>query len=67
VQACPPSPWYRFRKFARRHKRVAVMASLLFAMLVVAVAVLGVSYAQVRDALQEKTRALDAEQDALQE
>jgi WD40 repeat protein len=67
VQACPPSAWYRLRKFARRNKRVAVMASLLFAMLVVAVAVLGVSYAQVRDALQEKTRALDAEQEALQE
>jgi WD40 repeat protein/serine/threonine protein kinase len=67
VQACPPSAWYRLRKLARRNKRVAVMASLLFAMLVVAVAVLGVSYAQVRDALQEKTRALDAEQEALQE
>src|SRR5262249_6872578 len=37
VLACPPSPWYRFRKFARRNKRVAVMASLLFAMLAVAV------------------------------
>ena len=21
VQACPPSAWYRFRKFARRNKR----------------------------------------------
>src|SRR5262249_37037618 len=24
VLACPPSAWYRFRKFARRNKRVAV-------------------------------------------
>src|SRR5260370_34717927 len=64
VQACPPSAWYKFRKFGRRHKRVAVMASLLFAMLVVSVAVLGVSYAQVRDALQEKTRALDGAHEA---
>ena len=23
VEACPPSAWYRFRKFARRHKRAA--------------------------------------------
>jgi WD40 repeat protein/serine/threonine protein kinase len=66
VQACPPSPWYWFRKFARRHKRVAVMATFLFALLVVAVAVLGVSYAQVQEALQEKTAALEREQEALQ-
>ena len=29
VQACPPSAWYRFRKFARRNK-----AALVFTMLV---------------------------------
>jgi WD40 repeat protein/serine/threonine protein kinase len=67
VQACPPSAWYRLRKLARRNKRVAVMAGLLFAMLILAVAILGVSYAQVRDALQEKTRALEGEQEALQD
>jgi len=67
VQACPPSPWYRFRKFARRNKRVAVMASFLLALLVVAVAVLGVSYAQVQEALREKTSAFEREQEALQE
>jgi WD40 repeat protein/serine/threonine protein kinase len=67
VQACPPSAWYRLRKIVRRHKRVVVMASLLFAMLVVSVAVLGVSYAQVRDALQEKTMAFEGEQEALRE
>jgi serine/threonine protein kinase len=26
VQACPPSAWYRLRKFARRNKRALVMA-----------------------------------------
>jgi hypothetical protein len=67
VHACPPSAWYRFRKFARRHKRAAAMASFVFALLIIAVAVLGGSYAQVRDALQEKTRALEGEQEALQE
>jgi serine/threonine protein kinase len=55
VQACPPSAVYRFGKFARRNKRVAAMASFLFAMLVVGLAVLGVSYVQVQHALQEKT------------
>src|SRR5262249_51548553 len=45
----------------------AVMASFVFALLVIAVAVLGVSYAQVQEALQDKTRALEGEQEALQE
>ena len=27
VTACPPSPWYRFRKFARRNKAVLLTAS----------------------------------------
>jgi serine/threonine protein kinase len=35
VQACPPSTWYRFRKFARRNKAVLVTAA------VVALAALG--------------------------
>ena len=26
VQACPPSAWYRFRKFARRNRRAVVTA-----------------------------------------
>jgi serine/threonine protein kinase len=43
VQACPPSALYRFRKFARRNKRVAVMASFGLALLVLAFAALAVS------------------------
>jgi WD40 repeat protein/serine/threonine protein kinase len=66
VHACPPSAWYRIRKLARRNKRLAVMASFVFALLVIAVAVLGVSYAQVQEALQDKTRALEDKQEALQ-
>src|SRR5262249_50574390 len=27
VQACPPSAWYKFGKFARRHKRALAMAA----------------------------------------
>src|SRR5262249_14181345 len=65
VLACPPSAWYRFRKFARRNKRAAVMASLVSALLIVAVAVLGVSYAQVQEALRDKTGALEREQQSL--
>jgi hypothetical protein len=29
VQACPPSAWYRFRKFARRNKTALAVAGLL--------------------------------------
>src|SRR5437660_884182 len=57
VQACPPSPWYRIRKFARRHKRLAIMASFVFALLVIAVAALRVSYAQADAAFPETARA----------
>jgi len=28
VEACPPSAWYRFRKFARRHQRAFVTAAV---------------------------------------
>ena len=44
VQACPPSAWYRFRKFARRNRTVLATASVVAASLV-AVAVLAVLYA----------------------
>jgi superkiller protein 3 len=37
VQACPPSAWYRFRKFARRNKRAMATATLLSVMLLTAV------------------------------
>src|SRR5262249_19679417 len=67
VEACPPSAWYRLRKFARRNQRVAIMASFLFALLVISVAVLGVSYAQVQAALHDKTTALEGEREALRE
>jgi WD40 repeat protein/serine/threonine protein kinase/tetratricopeptide (TPR) repeat protein len=44
VQACPPSAWYRFRKFARRNRPALATASVVAASLV-AVAVLSVLYA----------------------
>jgi WD40 repeat protein/serine/threonine protein kinase len=54
VHACPPSLWYRCRKFARRRKRVVVLAGFLAVLLVTVVALLAVGFAQV-------TRALDRE------
>jgi eukaryotic-like serine/threonine-protein kinase len=41
VQACPPSTWYRLRKFARRNKRALVTAALLSGMLLVVAGSLG--------------------------
>lgn len=35
VLACPPSAWYRFRKFARRNNRVLATAALLGIMMLV--------------------------------
>ena len=34
VQACPPSAWYRFRKFLRRHKTVLAMTGLFLLFIV---------------------------------
>src|SRR5262249_17745362 len=67
VLACPPSAWYRFRKLARRNKRVAIMASFVLALLLVVVAALGGSYAQVQEALQDKTQALEDKTQALED
>jgi WD40 repeat protein/serine/threonine protein kinase len=63
VWACPPSAWYRFRKLARRNRQAATMASFLLALLVVSVTILGVSYARVQQALQDKTQALEHEKE----
>ena len=54
VQACPPSAWYRFRKFARRNKRIlATVTVLALGVLVVA----GTMGWAVRD---RQSRAQDA-------
>jgi serine/threonine protein kinase/Tfp pilus assembly protein PilF len=41
VQACPPSAWYRARKFARRNKSALATAALLGALLAAALAAVG--------------------------
>jgi serine/threonine protein kinase/Flp pilus assembly protein TadD len=53
VLACPPSAWYRFRKFGRRHR--AALALAFAALLVVAAVAGGVGWV-VRD--QESRRAV---------
>jgi serine/threonine protein kinase/WD40 repeat protein len=58
VAACPPSPWYRFRKLAARHRTVFVAAALAGLALVAGTAV------SVWQAVRA-TQAADAERQAL--
>jgi serine/threonine protein kinase/Flp pilus assembly protein TadD len=52
VQACPPSAWYRFGKFARRNKMSLVMAGVLLLAATVATGALGWT---VRDRAARRT------------
>src|SRR6185295_10561994 len=65
VLACPPSAWYRFRKFARRNKRALATAALLGVMLLAAVsAITGTVGWAVRDRdAREQELARKAERD----
>jgi serine/threonine protein kinase/Flp pilus assembly protein TadD len=58
VQACPPSRWYRFRKFARRNKAVLATAVGLGMALVFTVAVLAFSNVWVTRERDQKDAAL---------
>jgi WD40 repeat protein/serine/threonine protein kinase len=57
VQACPPSTWYRFGKFARRNRREVLIAGAAAAVAVTGVAGLAVSRAIIARALQSETKA----------
>jgi WD40 repeat protein/serine/threonine protein kinase len=66
VQACPPSNWYRFRKFARRNTRALATVSVAAVLLVLAVAGLAAStfliareQTATEDALHNERRAKD--------
>src|SRR6516164_7120594 len=62
VLACPPSAWYRFRKFARRNKGALAMASVVgLAVVVLSTSlVVAASEQQARQiAQQDKVRAED--------
>ena len=62
VQACPPSAWYRFRKFARRNRRALVTVSVLALAALVGVGALAVSTVLVWKANKElRENAVDRE------
>jgi serine/threonine protein kinase/tetratricopeptide (TPR) repeat protein len=61
VQACPPSGWYRFRKWARRHQSMVAAAGAVLFIGVIAWAVSTVLIVRQRDEAQEQ-RALAQEQ-----
>ena len=66
VQACPPSAWYRFRKFARRNKAVFAIASVVAVAVLLAVAVLATSTVLIAWALQAETEANGELENALE-
>jgi serine/threonine protein kinase/Flp pilus assembly protein TadD len=60
VLACPPSRWYRLRKFARRNRPALTSAALLAAALVLTVVVLAISNATITREKEDKEQALAA-------
>jgi WD40 repeat protein/serine/threonine protein kinase len=64
VEARPPSQLYKFGKLLRRHKRVFAMAGFAATVLLAALAVFGVSYAQVQHEQQQTSEALRREREA---
>jgi WD40 repeat protein len=71
VQACPPSKWYRARKFARRNKAalgtatvVAIAVLLALGSLVGAVHVLAASNVEVKEEQKQTNAALAREKQA---
>jgi WD40 repeat protein len=67
VEACPPSAWYRFRKFARRQKAVLGVVSGIALMVLVAVGMLAVSNVRVSGALERERRGAYFQRIALAE
>jgi len=72
VLACPPSTWYRFRKFARRHRKalatataIGMLTLLAFVLLVVSNVVIGRQQEETEKALAAETRAKGDLEDAL--
>jgi serine/threonine protein kinase len=59
VQACPPSAWYRMRKFARRNKPQVIAAGLVLVILLAGV--IGITWQAVR-----ATRAEDLAENRLE-
>ncbi len=66
VEACPPSPWYRFRKFARRRKALLGTLSGIAFLIVASGILLTVSHLKVADALRQQTASKAELETALQ-
>jgi WD40 repeat protein len=66
VQACPPSAWYRFRKFVRRNNRAVASGSAVGLAVLVAVAVLATSTVLIARALRSETKLKGELADALE-
>src|SRR5262245_58485113 len=59
VQACPPSRWYRLRKFVRRHKGGVTAAAAMLLVLLAAIAVSTWQAVRATHAVQQTGEALD--------
>jgi WD40 repeat protein len=59
VLACPPSAWYRFRKFARRNKGGMATAAMIVLAVLLAIGSLTVSYRQIDQSFQHEKQAKD--------
>jgi serine/threonine protein kinase len=67
VQACPPSAWYRLRKFAQRNRAALATMLLVAAALLTTVVVLVISNISISREEKEKSEALVAKGAALQQ
>jgi tetratricopeptide (TPR) repeat protein len=65
VMACPPSAWYRLRKFARRNKRAFATASFIGLALLATLVTLAVSNVIISEERDAKTTALGEKATAL--
>jgi WD40 repeat protein/serine/threonine protein kinase len=57
VEACPPSAWYRFRKFARRRKAALGVLSGIALLVLAGAVILAISNVRVSSALHKVTDA----------
>jgi tetratricopeptide (TPR) repeat protein len=65
VLACPPSAWYRLRKFARRNRAALTTLVLVAAALLTAVVALVISNVSITWEKEEKSKALQEKSEAL--
>jgi hypothetical protein len=67
VLACPPSVWYRLRKFGQRHRGVLAALVLIAAALLTSLVVLVTSNISISSKEKEKSEALTAKDAALKD